>query len=258
MTTDPAVPERKRLRPKKLIEIALRRTPPLYRFASKVYHRMNGSFRTLSPGAPGAITRAFELVKEHSPGGQAGDYYEFGVFRGFTFLSAQRACDALGLTGPRFWGFDSFQGLPPVEGIDKADNQFFEGQFACGKDEVAANLSRHGLDWSRAELFEGFFHDSLTEELKRRRPFRPAAVVVLDCDLYSSTREALAWMTGLLSPFTILLFDDWHSYGTSPDLGQPRAFREFLAQNPGFRAEEGWEFADNGRTFLLHRPFAQK
>lgn len=236
------------MRPKKLIEHALRRTPPLYRLASKIYHRMNGSFRTLSPGAPGAIHRAFELMREH---GEVGDYYEFGVFRGYTFLSAQKSCDALGLTGTRFWGFDSFQGLPPVEGVDRAEGEFFQGQFACGKDEVVANLSQHGMDWSRAELIPGFFSDSLTPELKRRLPLRPASVVVLDCDLYSSTQEALDWMADLLAPRAVLLFDDWHSFGGAPDRGQPLAFREFLERHPRFRAEEGWEFTNNGKTFLL-------
>ena len=95
------------------------------------------------------------------------------------------------------------------------------------------------------------FSDSLTPGLKRRLPFRPASVVVLDCDLYSSTQEALAWMADLLAPDAVLLFDDWHSFGGSPDRGQPLAFREFLDQHPEIRAEEGWEFADNGKTFLL-------
>jgi O-methyltransferase len=250
----PTVEEKKRpLRPKKLIEMALRRTPPLYRLASKVYHRMNPSFRTLSPGAPGAIRRAFELVRDRSPEGLVGDYYEFGLFRGFTFLSAQRSCDELGLAATRFWGFDSFQGLPAVEGIDKAEGEFFEGQFACGKREVIDNLSRHGMDWSRAELIEGFFSDSLTKELKRRLPFRPAGVVVLDCDLYSSTQEALVWMSDLLGATTVLLFDDWQSFGGAEDRGQPLAFRELLAEHPELRAEEGWDFADNGRTFVVTR-----
>jgi hypothetical protein len=247
-------PVKKRpLRPKKLIELALRRTPPLYRLASRVYHRMNGSFRTLSPGAPAAIHKAFELVRERSPDGRVGDYYEFGLFRGYTFLSAQRSCDELGLAGTRFWGFDSFQGLPAVEGVDEAEGEFFEGQFACGKRDVVDNLSRHGMDWSRAELIEGFFSDSLTADLKRRLPFGPAGVVVLDCDLYSSTREALAWIAGLLGPTTVLLFDDWHSFGGTADRGQPLAFRELLEEHPRFRAEEGWDFAANGRTFILTR-----
>lgn len=247
--------ERKPLRPKKLIELALRRTPPLYRLASKIYHRMNGSFRTLSPGAPGAIHKAFELMRERTDAGVGaiGDYYEFGVFRGYTFLSAQKSCDALGLTDTRLWGFDSFQGLPPVEGVDKAEGEFFQGQFACGKAEVMANLSQHGMDWTRAELIEGFFSDSLTPGLKSRLPFRPASVVVLDCDLYSSTQEALAWMADLLAPDAVLLFDDWHSFGGLPDRGQPLAFREFLDRHPEIRAEEGWEFANNGKTFVLSR-----
>lgn len=249
--------EKRPLRPKKLIEMALRRTPPLYKLASKVYHRMNdqmnGSFRTLSPGAPGAIRKAFEVIRERAPHGHVGDYYEFGVFRGYSFLSAQQTCDDLGLIETRFWGFDSFQGLPPVEGVDKAEGEFFEGQFACGKDDVIANLSRHGMDWSRAELIEGFFSDSLTPDLKRRLPLRPASVVVLDCDLYSSTQEALAWMADLLAPDAVLLFDDWHSFGGAPDRGQPLAFREFLDQHPEMHAEEGWEFAHNGKTFLLSR-----
>lgn len=254
MTIHSAQEQTKRtFRPKKLIELALRRTPPLYRFASRVYHRMNGSFRSLSPGAPGAIHRAFELMKERSPQGQVGDYYEFGLFRGYTFLSAQKSCDRLGLVETRFWGFDSFAGLPPVEGVDKAEGQFFQGQFACARDEVVDNLSRHGMDWTRAELIPGFFSDSLTPELKRRQPFRPAAVIVLDCDLYSSTQEALAWIADLLGPTTVLLFDDWLSFDGAEDRGQPLAFREFLAQHPGFRTEEGWDFADNGRTFLLHK-----
>lgn len=239
-------------RPKKLIELALRRTPPLYRLASRVYHRLNGSFRSLSPGTPGAIHRAFELMRERSPSGQVGDYYEFGLFRGYAFLSAQKSCDKLGLSETRFWGFDSFAGLPPVEGVDRAEGQFFQGQFACAQDEVVDALTRHGMDWKRAELIAGFFSDSLTPELKRRMAFRPAAVIVLDCDLYSSTKEALDWVADLLGPTTVLLFDDWLSFDEAQDRGQPLAFTEFMQQHPGWRAEELWDFANNGRAFLLH------
>ncbi len=239
------------IRAKTVIENTLRGVPPLYRLASRVYHKVNNSFRTLSPGAPGAIRKAFELARDQARGGEVGDYYEFGVFRGFTFLSAQRACDELGITDTRFYGFDSFQGLPPTEGVDAVDTRFFEGQFACRKPEVIQNLTRQGFDWTRAELIEGFFSDSLTAELKSRLPRRRAAVVVLDCDLYSSTQEALAWLSDLLGDGSILLFDDWYSFGKDPDKGQPKAFREFLDQHPHLRAEEGWEFTNHGKVFTL-------
>ena len=254
-STDPqALPSRAGgMRPmKKLVERALRGAPPLYRVASRVYHRvLNRSFTTLSAGAPEAIQRAFERARQHAAGGELGDYYEFGVFRGFTLLSAQRSCDRLGLTATRQYGFDSFQGLPPVGDQPAEQEQFFAGQFACSREEVVRNLTEHGMDWSRAELVEGFFSDSLTAELAARIARRPVAVVLFDCDLYSSTREALQWLGERLLPGTVALFDDWSVLGGDPTQGQPRAFAEFLAGRPDLRAEEVGSFDPHGKVFVL-------
>lgn len=255
------------MRLKSVVERALRSSPRLYAIASRAYHTANGSFRTLSPGAPPSISRGFELARAaaladgRDPNTEVGDYYEFGLFRGYTFLSAQRAADELGLTGTRFYGFDSFKGLPPVVGADRPepgrtplqtfDGHFFEGQYACSRRQVERSLSARGFDWSRAALIEGFYNESLTPELKERFPFRPAAVVLFDCDLYSSTRDAMAWMDDLLRPGSVLLFDDWFSYGDAPGRGQPRAFGEFLAARPDLRAEALWEFENNGKAFVL-------
>ena len=98
------------MRIKSVIEDLLRNYPPLFRMASQAYHRMHGSFRTLSPGAPGAIRKAFELINERD-GEVSGDYYEFGLFRGYTFLQAYNHCRELGLDSVNFYGFDSFEGL---------------------------------------------------------------------------------------------------------------------------------------------------
>ena len=127
--------------------------------------QVNPSFKTLSPGAPEAIKKAFGELQGVGVEPQ-GDYYEFGLFRGATFLSAQKICDELGLKNVNFNGFDSFDGLPPVTGIDKTNNLFYEGQFKCARDEVIANLTSRGFDWSRAHLVEGCFSDSLTDEAK--------------------------------------------------------------------------------------------
>ncbi len=237
---------------KKRIANALRGHPRLFAFFSKVYYQLDRSFRTLSPGAPDAIHRALARRREELVG-EEGDYYEFGVFRGFTFLSAQRACGELGLERIRLYGFDSFDGLPEVEGIDRTNNQFFEGQFACSKDEVVRNLTEHGIDWSRATLIEGFFSDSLTEGLKEELPLREVGVAFIDCDLYSSTVEVLAWLESLLADGSILLFDDWYSFGVSPDLGQQKAFAEFLESHGEWVAEPFIEFEDHGKGFVLHQ-----
>ena len=155
------------------------------------------------------------------------------------------------MAATHFYGFDSFRGLPDVEGIDQVSNQFFKGQFACSIDEVERNLSDHGVDWSRTTLIDGFFSDTLTEESKRYYPFRTVNVAFIDCDLYSSTREVLDWLRDLLSDGTILLFDDWFAFGPNGELGQPRAFREFLEKHPELSAEPFVEFADNGKGFVL-------
>lgn len=236
------------------IENSLRRFPFLFKMGSKVYHRFNGSFRTLSPGTPQALREAFELAKEFAGDNPVGDYYEFGLFRGYTFLEATRHCESLGIQTTHFYGFDSFEGLPePAGEIDAVDNRFFKGQFACSLDAVKKNLSSNGLDMSRATLIKGFYSDSLTEELRGQHDFKKAAVVLLDCDYYSSTVDALAWLVPYLDHKTIMLFDDWFSYGDGDELGQQKALKEFLEHHGEFSVEPLSEFLDHGKGFILHK-----
>ena len=234
---------------KKSVEKLLKNYPPLFRLGSKVYHRLNNSFLTLSPETPKAILKAFKIVSESkSP---SGDYYEFGLFRGYAFLKAFEHCQTLGLDTVKFHGFDSFAGLPEAEGIDVADGRFFEGQFACSKEEVESNLVSNGMDMSRVTLTEGYYEDSLTPELKDKHDFKPASVVLMDCDLYSSTTEALEWVDSYLQDGTIILFDDWYSFGDSEELGQQKAMEEFLAKRPNYQIEHLWKFCKHGSAYAL-------
>lgn len=238
------------MRIKTIVGSVLRRYPPLFRSASKVYHGIRGSFRPLSPGGPSAVERALALANEER-GADGWDYYEFGLFRGYTFLTAFATLRDRRLDGVRMYGFDSFEGLPEIEGVDEGDGQFFAGQFSCSREAVESSLRGRGMDWSRAALVEGFYSDSLTEELRGKHPFRPAGVVLLDCDLYSSTQEALTWLDPYLVDGTVILFDDWLSYGGSADSGQPKAWTEYLAAHPGYKSEELFSFVRNGLAVRL-------
>ncbi len=240
------------MRLKSAIETMLRASPPLYRLGSRVYHRLNPGFRTLSPGAPDAIRRAFEThLQDPDASRFSGDYYEFGVFRGGTFLAANQILDELELTETGQYGFDSFEGLPEPEGIDASDTRFFEGQFSCSRVVVEQNLAKNGMNMDRAVLIEGFYEDSLTEKLRQKHAFKPVAVALLDCDYYSSTKVALDWLAPYMRAGSVLLFDDWYSYGKTDELGQPKAFADWLEANPQFRSEDFCEFLHNGRGFIL-------
>lgn len=240
---------------KSSIASVLRHWPPLFRLSSRVYHRMNGGFRTLSPGTLDALDRAFATASKERRG-DVGDYYEFGLFRGRTFLHAYETCESLGLRDTHLYGFDSFQGLPEVSDVDARGGHFFAGQFAASRAEVEKHLTDHGMDWSRATLVEGFFDETLNAARKAALARRCAGIVLLDCDLYSSTVTALEWLEDMLRDRAIVLFDDWSSYGDTGELGQQRALAEFLDRHPRWAVDELWPFDRHGSAFRfrLRRP----
>lgn len=209
--------------------------------------RPESGFVPLSRGL-GIIDSAMERVSAEGP---EGDYYEFGLYRGYSFWHAQKAADRCELTSMRFFGFDSFEGLPTVEGKDKDRGIFFSGDFACTRQEVEAQLIQHGFDMSRAELVEGFYDVSLRDEIKTELSLGPAAVVLIDCDLYQSTVPVLHFLRNLIQDGTVMLFDDWSCFKDAPDAGEPRAFKEFLETHPEWRAEEWMDFPIYGKAFVM-------
>ena len=78
-----------------------------------------------------------------------------------------------------------------------------------------------------------------------------AALVMIDCDLYQSTVPVLGFLADLLQDGTVVLFDDWFCFGESEDNGEPRAFREFLAEHPEWSAEPFVRFPAYGQGFVM-------
>jgi O-methyltransferase len=185
--------------------------------------------------------------------GPSGDYYEFGLFRGYSFWYAQQAANRVNLEGMRFFGFDSFEGLPEIEGNDRKRGLFFSGDYRCTRAEVTRQISEHGFDWSRAALIEGFFDKSLTPSIRTEHQMGPAALVLIDCDLYQSTVPVLGFLDALFQDGTVILFDDWYCFGDSEDHGEPRAFHEFLADRKEWHAEALMDFPIYGKAFVMHK-----
>lgn len=122
------------------------------------------------------------------------DYLEFGVWKGDTF---GRWVKGNGAKESRFWGFDSFEGLP----------EDWDGQ-PQGTFSVDGRLP--DIADSRAHFLKGWFQDTLYPFLAAYEPGRQQ-VVHIDCDLYSSTLFVLAALDRHLADGAILIFDDFSS-----------------------------------------------
>jgi len=215
--------------------------------------RDESAFFPLSNGGARALDAAIDVLKKNGP---RGDYFEFGIYRGYTLWYAQRAARRAGLSDMRFYGFDSFEGLPEIEGNDRKAALFISGDYRCTLPEVERLLTLHGYDLDRGRLVPGYFDKSLTPALKSGEGMEKAALVMVDCDLYQSTVPCLAFIADLLQDGTVMLFDDWYCFGKAKDRGEPRAFNEFLAEHQQWWAEPFMKFGGYGQGFIMKRQAA--
>jgi hypothetical protein len=188
-----------------------------------------------------------------------GDYLEFGVYSGGSFIEAfhtmravyqhhqqinsgrsQEDADKIGAIWRerRFFAFDSFEGLPASEGIDKMSDDFFAGKYSFSEDDFRAKIADHGVPKEKSVIVPGWYNQSCTEETIRKHSMKKAAVVHIDCDLYESTRDALNFVTPLLTDGTIIIFDDWFCFRGNPELGEQKAFSEWTALLPDWTFSE--------------------
>src|SRR5882672_6940762 len=79
----------------------------------------------------GMLAQAFEFKQINGVGG---DYFEFGLWRGKTFLYAWEMKRRYHCCEMQLFGFDSFEGLPPVDDI--RDNIWHGQEFACSEREL--------------------------------------------------------------------------------------------------------------------------
>lgn len=202
----------------------------------------------------GEYERVLKNAMNFSGGCQVeGDYLEFGVSCGNTFIAAFHNAQRFGLKAMRFFAFDSFEGLPEIRGND-ADGpcHYHQGQYACNAAEFQRRISQAGVDLSRVQLVSGWYDDTLNEATRKKLPIRKAAVIWIDCDLYESTVPALNFITDYVQNGTIICFDDWFCFKGDPNRGEQRAFREWLTRNPAIKAIEYQKFEAAGHSFILN------
>lgn len=182
-----------------------------------------------------------------------GHYLEFGVGAGRSAVAAIRAHRRENPESvPTFFLFDSFEGLPTLEGSDADSNQFEAGQFAFDVEAVANKLRYHEVDDAEVVLVPGYFERSLATFDQTSLRGLGAAVVHVDVDLYGSARTVLNWVTPLLQQGTVILFDDWNAFTARASHGERAATREWLAANPRISLESYAKYGWHGEAFIVH------
>lgn len=181
-----------------------------------------------------AFAGAWERLLAEMPAEELGDYHEFGVYFGSSMACMHTACTRLGLDHVRLFGYDSFEGLP--RSAAQEDGGFWKGgQFKSALWLARDYLASRGVPTDRVTLVKGWFSDTLSETLKHSSAMKRAGVVMVDCDLYSSTLEALRFLRPMFDRPVILFFDDWNAgHLADKGMGERKAFEEFLAESSGF------------------------
>jgi predicted O-methyltransferase YrrM len=196
---------------------------------------------------------AVKWLLAHEDAGAIGDYLEFGVFFGSSMMCMHRVLDEFGLRHTRLFGFDSWEGLPERARTD--DHGLWQpGDFKMDYDCARSYMSEQGADWNRVHLVKGWFSETLTPECVSEHNIRRASLVMVDSDLYSSAKEALDFCAPLLAPHAVVFFDDWGAGDLAEkNLGEKRAFLEFLQAHPEIEAEETEPYVRTARVFRLRK-----
>lgn len=198
--------------------------------------------------------RALTQLLERRGGEALGDYLEFGVYAGSSLACMDGALKELDVTGMRMFGFDSFEGLP-AEASDDDGGHWRPGMYRSDLDSTHSYLSRRKVDWSRVTLVKGWFDETLTFDLVARHGIEKAGVIMIDCDIYSAASVALEFCAPIIRDEAIVFFDDWGPLAER-DLGEKRAFDEFLREHPELGATEIESYGGDSKAFLIRRHLA--
>ncbi|HXE28270.1 MAG TPA: TylF/MycF/NovP-related O-methyltransferase [Stellaceae bacterium] len=146
--------------------------------------------------APGRRTKdrfeLYDLVSSEVIGDTSFDYLEFGVFRGESLrhIAARNKHPDV-----RFWGFDSFEGLP-LDWNDKNP----KGTFSVGGQPPS-------IDDDRVRFVKGWFDQTLPMFLRDYMP-QGKLWIHIDGDLYSSAIQVLALLNPYIRPGAVIVFDE--------------------------------------------------
>jgi len=196
-----------------------------------------------------AVSAALDRLLDVSGAADLGDYLEFGVSRGTSMACTYEVLKAKSLDGVRLIGFDSFQGLPP----EAADEGWSPGAYASTEAATRRYLADRGVDMERVELVKGWFRDTCVASTRERLGLTKASLIMVDCDIYVATKEALDFALPLIRDQAVIIFDDWGWRSDADLIGQREAYKECIEDVGAFEVERLEGYIPQSRIFLMTR-----
>lgn len=204
-------------------------------------------------------TNLFRWIREWARAHEIQKFYymEFGILNGESIVDAVRQLRG-GLE--KVYGFDSFSGLPPLSQTDENSltkgPSFFSGNYkGLAVEQVFNSITFSSrLAPQNLILTPGYFDVSLPkfDKIQLSSAGFPLAFYI-DCDLYSSTKDVLEFITDLVDDGSWILLDDYWCYRGSPKHGQRKAFEEWAEKNPELSLTPYSNFRGFGRAFIVNR-----
>ena len=188
------------------------------------------------------------------------DIIEFGTYSGSSIVELARQVKTHNIPVRKIFTVDSFQGLPAEKDKIPVHNDWTEGSFNAQK-YFCVNAPEECI----CILREKFFRESpLPIEIIRAKfselnkfvinlfDIRKFCYINVDCDLYTSTVDALSWIfdNNLLATNALVRYDDYHSL---PNGGEALAHKEICEEY-----ELGFEYLDRGTFRFLGKTGEKK
>jgi len=187
------------------------------------------------------VLKKFLFYKEIE--GIEGDYLEFGVYEGTSIKGAAIYWRNIGSKPIKFYGFDSFKGMKPEVG----DEHPFYTKFDFSTE--FKEIKKRFLNIPEIKLVPGFFQDTLKKD-PNEYGINKAGIIMMDCDLYSSSKIAFNFIKRIVIEGTILILDDYFGYKGNKNKGVRAAFQEFIKEN-NVVCEQISQYGIGGAVFII-------
>ena len=178
-----------------------------------------------------------------------GDYAEFGCYGGKTFALAYHEA-IRHRHKAKFWAFDSFEGLPAPKVAKDMHPKWEEKKLATPLDKFHKICASQGIPRDVYTVVPGFYDKTLSAMKDEDEPTN-IALAYVDCDLYSSTKDVLKFLTPRLKHGMIVAFDDYYCWSSTQLSGERMAMIEFFSNNNEWELVPYMSYGWHGQSYIV-------